>query len=125
MVYTFTVYDASGCVGKDSILILSEPCFQAKLIPNVFSPNGDGVNDMFYIPGVCVNENYSLQIFDRWGVLMFSTTQRNNSWDGRTTAGLEAQEGVYYFVVNLSGQVDKKAQPIGDSTYKGFVTLVR
>jgi gliding motility-associated-like protein len=112
--YVFTIYDANGCVGHDSILVLSEPCFQAKLIPNVFSPNGDGLNDVFYIPGVCPDEKYSLHIYDRWGVLIFSTTLRNNSWDGRTSAGVEAINGVYYFVVGIN-----------DDTYKGFVQLLR
>jgi gliding motility-associated-like protein len=125
MVYTFAIYDTAGCKGVDSILILSEPCFQKKLIPNVFSPNGDGINDMFYIPGVCPYEKYSLQIFDRWGTLMFTSTQRNNGWDGKTTAGEEAPDGVYYFIVKIAGQVDKKAHALPDSTYKGFVQLVR
>ena len=123
--YTFIIYDANGCIGIDSVLILSEPCFQAKLIPNVFSPNGDGMNEEFYIPGVCPNEKYSLQIYDRWGILLFSTTQRNNGWDGRTNAGVAAKEGTYYFVVTLSAQKDKFDNPIDDSIYKGFVTLVR
>jgi len=114
VVYTFVIYDTAGCRGSDSILILSEPCFQKKRIPNVFSPNGDGVNDMFYIPGVCPYEKYSLQVFDRWGVLMFSTTLRNNGWDGRTNAGVEATDGVYYFVVTVN-----------DNSYKGFVRLLR
>ena len=112
--YTFVIYDNAGCLGIGSVVVLSEPCFQAKRIPNVFSPNGDGINDMFYIPGVCPNEKYSIQIFDRWGVLMFSTTLRNNGWDGRTNAGVEAVNGVYYFVVNIN-----------DKPYKGFVQLLR
>ena len=80
---------------------------------------------MFYIPGVCPYEKYSLQIFDRWGTLMFTSTQRNNGWDGKTTAGEEAPDGVYYFIVKIAGQVDKKAHALPDSTYKGFVQLVR
>ena len=123
--YTFTVYDTAGCIGISSITILSEPCFEEKLIPNIFSPNGDGVNEVFYIPGVCSSEKYSLTIYDRWGVLLFSTTLRNNGWDGRTNAGLEAKAGVYYFVVTLEGQKDQSGLSIDDSVYKGFVHLVR
>ncbi|MBI4945394.1 MAG: PKD domain-containing protein [Bacteroidetes bacterium] len=125
ILYLLTVYDTAGCVGRDSILILSEACFQPKRIPNVFSPNGDGMNDMFYIPGVCPNEKYSLQIFDRWGVLMFSTSMRNNGWDGRTNAGVEVPNGVYYFIVTLEGQLDRMGNHLENSSYKGFVQLVR
>lgn len=114
IMYVFTIYDSGGCLGQDSIFVLSEPCFEEDLIPNVFSPNADGSNDLFYIPGVCPDEKYSLQIYNRWGTLMFSTTQRNNAWDGRTNAGLDASDGVYYFIVN----VDEKV-------YKGTVHLVR
>ena len=112
--YVFSITDAGGCVGSDSVLILSTPCFEEHLIPNVFSPNADGSNDIFYIPGVCPGEKYMLHIYDRWGTLMFSTSQRNNGWDGRSNSGVNAEDGVYYFVVQVEGQV-----------YKGVVHLVR
>lgn len=121
IVYSFTIYDAAGCMNVATIQINSEPCLEEKLIPNVFTPNGDGMNDLFYIPGVCPNEKYSLQIYDRWGTLMFSTTLRNNGWDGRSNAGVDAPEGVYYFVVNLH-----VLHPVEeDETFKGFVRLLR
>ncbi len=112
--YTFTIRDANGCTGTDSMLVLSQPCFEQHLIPNVFSPNGDSKNDIFYIPGICAGEKYFLQIFDRWGTLMFSTTQRHNGWDGKTNSGIDATDGIYYFVVQVE-----------TNTYKGFVHLLR
>ena len=112
--YTFTIYDSTGCKGMDSVLILPELCLNEKLIPNVFSPNADEVNDLFYIPKLCSTEKYSLQIYNRWGTLIFSTTQHKNGWDGRTNAGTDASDGVYYFLVHIN-----------DKTHKGFVHLVR
>ena len=56
---------------------------------------------------------------------MFTTTLRNNGWDGHTNAGIEAKEGVYYFVVDLGGLTDKTGNHIDDEIHKGFVTLVR
>jgi len=112
--YVFTIYDKSGCIGKDSILILSEPCSEEDLIPNVFTPNADGVNDLFYIPGICPNEKFLLHIYDRWGTLLFSTSLRNNAWDGRTNAGVDASAGVYYFTVHVNEKI-----------YKGNVHLLR
>ncbi len=125
ILYTFTIYDAAGCIGITSILILSEPCFEPKIIPNVFTPNNDDFNDVFYIPGVCSYEDYSLQIFDRWGTLMFTTAQRNNGWDGRNNSGMQAKDGVYYFVVHLNGQRDIAGNKMDDQIFKGFVTLMR
>lgn len=125
IVYTFTIYDTAGCIGSDSVLILSTPCFEEKLIPNVFTPNQDGYNDAFYIPGVCPGEEYALQIFDRWGTLMFSTTQRNNGWDGRTSAGMEATEGTYFYVVTLRKLKDAASNPLEDRVIKGYLELLR
>ncbi|MHB8401072.1 MAG: T9SS type B sorting domain-containing protein, partial [Bacteroidia bacterium] len=79
-----------------------------------FTPNGDMINDVFYIPGICPAENYSLLIYDRWGILVFSATERNHAWDGRTTSGNIATDGVYYFIVNVAG-----------TAYKGFLELIR
>lgn len=115
ILYLLTIYDASGCVGMASLWIFSEPCsFPEKFIPNVFSPNDDGVNDIFFIPGICPDEKFFLQIFDRWGVLLFASNQRKNGWDGRTSSGLEAKEGVYYFVITINEEI-----------YKGFLHLMR
>ena len=52
MTYTFYVYDALGCEGIDSILVMPEPCLAEKKIPNVFTPNNDGINDEFLIPKI-------------------------------------------------------------------------
>jgi gliding motility-associated-like protein len=112
--YTLTTHDKNGCTALTNLLVISKPCIENALIPNIFTPNGDGKNDVFYIPGVCPDDNYSLQIFDRWGNTMFSTQQRNNVWDGKTPNGTDATDGVYYFIVNIS-----------KTTYKGFVNLIR
>ncbi len=52
-------------------------------MPNIFSPNGDGINDAFGPAGECAVREYSLQIFDRWGQLVFETRDPNIAWDGR------------------------------------------
>ena len=114
IMYVFTIRDTAGCLGYDTLWVLSEPCFEANLIPNVFSPNADGKNDIFYIPGVCSDEKYSVHIYDRWGTLMFATTLRHNGWDGRSSSGVDATAGVYYYVVEVA-----------DEVYKGFVHLLR
>ena len=81
-------------------------------IPNVFSPNGDGISDL-YLTGYTGDQPFSIVIRDRWGNLMFSTENKLLGWDG-TTNGNQAQEGVYFYVIR-----------IGQKTYNGEITLVR
>ncbi len=114
VMYVYTVYDQSGCAGSDVLLVYSQPCIETAKIPNVFSPNGDGKNEVFYIPGVCPNENFSLQIYDRWGSLLFNSVSRNHGWDGKTVHGENAPDGTYYFIVKVK-----------DTAYRGFLQLVR
>ncbi|MDP2387734.1 MAG: PKD domain-containing protein [Bacteroidota bacterium] len=112
--YYITGTDANGCKGIDSVLVISTPCVNTTTPTNFFSPNADGANDVFYIPGVCKGESYSFKIFDRWGILMFDSEMRKQWWDGRTTAGVEAQDGVFYYILETSSV-----------TYKGYVQLTR
>lgn len=68
------------------------------VIPNVFSPNGDGVNDTFKI--VNFSGSWELMIFDRWGSLIYATQQAEGaSWNGINIQGKEAETGVYFYTL--------------------------
>jgi gliding motility-associated-like protein len=67
------------------------------LLPNVFTPNGDGINDVYEV-GLRTANFYELKIFDRWGKMVFSTNDLNTNWDG-TYGGRDCEEGVYYVSV--------------------------
>ncbi|HMN91373.1 MAG TPA: gliding motility-associated C-terminal domain-containing protein, partial [Saprospiraceae bacterium] len=67
---------------------------------NVFSPNGDGINDEWCALSNCL-ENITLRIFDRWGNLLFSATSNNPCWDGRMNNTL-APIGVYIFTIEAN-----------------------
>ena len=84
------------------------------IIPNVFSPNSDGVNDVFIISGVDVHSYFSLRIFNRWGEAIFISEKPKNYWDGRDYLGDELSDGTYYYVLTANGKINK-----------GFVTLLR
>lgn len=73
-------------------------------VPNVFTPNMDGVNDVFKatIPNELDISNYSLSIYDRYGVLIFDTQKTKQHWDGRTTSGVLCSEGTYFYLLQLS-----------------------
>jgi gliding motility-associated-like protein len=86
-------------------------------IPNVFTPNGDGHNDEFDIhaSGMTV---FQLQIFNRWGVLLFQSDSPNVKWDGKTMSGENAADGTYFYI--LTAKSDSK-----DYSQHGCVTLLR
>lgn len=89
------------------------------VIPNVFSPNGDGHNDLFVLDVVKEGLTlYECRIFDRWGMPIALLDKPREGWDGRTGAGALASPGTYYFTLSIAW---------GDLTLekKGFLTLVR
>ncbi len=87
-------------------------------IPNIFSPNNDGYNDFFnLIVEGCTH--YHLLILNRWGQKIFESFQHDFLWDGYTTAGIQAPDGTYYYILTA---IDINDVPISN---KGFLTLIR
>ena len=84
---------------------------------NAFSPNGDGVNDVFTVTYKDI-KTYRLQIFNRWGNLIFETDNPEQGWDGRYNGG-EVPEGTYYYLIDATGLDEERY------LLKGFITLVR
>jgi len=75
-------------------------------IPEGFSPNGDGVNDLFVIRGIENYPNNTFVIFNRWGNKVYEASPYNNQWDGRSTTGVrvggdELPIGTYFYVLDL------------------------
>lgn len=86
------------------------------ILPNAFSPNGDGINDVFKIP--CAEENVYFSVWNRWGIEVYRNEQYLNDWDG-TYKGSPLPDGTYYYVLKYtksSGEEVNKA---------GFITLHR
>ena len=115
---TLIASNTSGCADTTSecITIADEATI---LIPNIFTPNNDGVNDIFYFTTTSVKE-LTCNIYDRWGLKIASFTATNdaiNGWDGRTTSGLLAPDGVYYYIM--------KAETLNNKTIDqtGFIHL--
>ena len=83
-------------------------------IPNIFSPNADGINDRFNV-NYTGDQPFKMEVRDRWGVQMFKGDNRTQGWDGRMMGNTnDAPEGVYFYLVT-----------IGEKTFTGNVTLVR
>jgi gliding motility-associated-like protein len=72
-------------------------------IPNVFTPNGDGKNDVFSFNAINMGEIYVI-IYDRWGLKMFEATSTGNvKWDGKNTGGNTVTDGTYFYIVKATG----------------------
>jgi gliding motility-associated-like protein len=123
-IYTITVIDSNGCVAIDEIII--DVIKQRKAyIPNGFTPNGDGINDIF-VPfgGEGVTGIANFQIYNRWGELVHATNNfmagdSSFGWDGNLQGSTEATPGVYVYVVEYEFIDGKKI------LYTGDITLVR
>ena len=99
--YHVTAVDSAGNVSIWSNIICLDECGEYQL-PNVFTPNNDNINDVFiaYNPGRVTRVN--MQIFNRWGQLVFETTDPDINWDGRNmNTGRFVPTGVYYYVCDV------------------------
>jgi gliding motility-associated-like protein len=115
--YTVTGTDTSGCQGRATVVIVTDSLF----LPNVFSPNGDGINDVLLL-NYHGDAFYQILIFDRWGREIFQTKDKLVMWDGRTSGGENAPEGVYFMAVRIIGD---DAIPQKDKQKVFHVTLLR
>ncbi len=118
--YNVQLTSYEGCKSTDSVQILwgGTPFY----LPNAFTPNGDGLNDSFKaIPKYDYVKRFKLSIYNRWGQLVYETTNINKGWDG-TYNGSPSQVGsyVYRIVYEAFGQ-----QPTENKVVEGTVMLVR
>lgn len=95
---TLTITNSEGCI--DTVLKYIE-VIEKLLIPNVFTPNNDGINDIYKVIASGYT-NFSMKILNRWGDLLFETDKINYGWDGRTLAGSNVSEGTYYYIIQLT-----------------------
>ncbi|MBC8047883.1 MAG: gliding motility-associated C-terminal domain-containing protein [Fimbriimonadaceae bacterium] len=117
--YTVQVTDEHGCTDYDSVtvFVISE-CEKLVVIPNAFTPNGDGLNDLFKVTQLGENTiSGELKVFNRWGEVIFTTTDITRGWDGIYNNN-EALNGgyVYYAIIQCSDKTIEK---------KGVVSLIR
>lgn len=93
-IYWLEVTDKYGCTARDSITISPKSCIEGIFVPNAFTPNRDGHNDLF-MPIMNVDvKTYKFMVFDRWGRVVFQTTTLNKGWDGKVN-GLPYDTGVF------------------------------
>lgn len=111
--YVLSATDANGCVGVDSVLVT--PYFPV-YVPNCITPDGDGLNDFFFVVGERIDA-YHLQIFDRWGILIFESFNQAEPWNGGIN-GYYVQNDVYTWKLYYKSLK-------GNEELSGHVTVVR
>ncbi len=112
-----TVQDSMGCVAADSIYLSVDPCCHISL-PNAFSPNKDGKNDIYRIISLSHDQLIFFRIANRWGQIVFDTKDIGKGWDG-TINGTPAEIGTYFYVLKYKC-VDNR-----EVVQKGDLTLIR
>ncbi len=111
----------TGCI--DSISVRFDVLPEAALyVPNAFTPDGDGINEVFLVDGIGIDASrFQLDIFNRWGDLVFTTTDPSVGWVGNVNGGeYFAPDGVYVYVINWA----KYDQPDLEQV-SGHITLIR
>lgn len=118
--YTVTMYSTKGACLDTASKVIRVDIPSELTIPNIFSPNGDGVNDLFFVKGTNLGE-IRMTVFDRWGHVVYDLVSKtgNVSWDGNNQQDAEAAAGVYFYTIKSSGK-----DGVGYNK-KGTITLVR
>lgn len=120
MVYSVRAWDQYGCFADDEakVRVYHQPRI---FVPNAFSPNGDGLNDVFKIENMTYERLISFKVFNRLGEVVFETIDPNKGWDGTNKAGKALASDVYYYYIQISGPTEETK----NIEYKGDVTLIR
>lgn len=112
--YLVSYTDANGCSYSDSVHIYYDPIIY---VPNSFTPNGDGMNQFFLALGGNIR-TFEMQIFDRWGELIFTSNELLIGWDGKYEGNI-CQDGTYIWKIKITDFEDQEVK------YVGHVNLIR
>ncbi len=121
--YTFTAIDQYGCSFLDTVVVTHLATTDGEaIIPNVFSPNGDGKNDVFEVRGLGVQE-FSMEVYNRWGQKMYETNSPVRGWKGQVDneSDLPVPDGTYFYIVSYRDLCSDDP----DVSKAGHVTLLR
>ena len=111
-VYYLEISDNFGCATQDSIVIST---LNLECVSNVFSPNDDGINDLWNIEGSFLFPESRVIIYNRYGRKVFeSNGNKTIDWNGTNLKGKKLSEGIYYYVIILKKNI---------TPYKGFISL--
>src|SRR5690554_5358094 len=114
---TLTVVDNIGC--DDVVGLNTIPPLEI-FIPTSFTPNGDGINDLFEVKGANITE-FTMRIFDRWGNLVFYTSDIQDKWDGsNSNDGYHSGSALYNYIIRYKGEKEEDTKEV-----TGKITVIR
>jgi gliding motility-associated-like protein len=118
-VYNISLFasDSLGCYDIYHQLITVEECLPQLFVPNAFSPNGDGVNDLFFAESICVS-SFEILILNRWGNEVFKGSHLDK-WDGHGGPEYYVPDGIYVYTINYTDLQGR------NGVVKGSVTVLR
>jgi gliding motility-associated-like protein len=109
---SLAIVTPNGCVGQDSVLLRPPAHIY---FPNAFTPDGDGINDVFGPVGHYI-EDFEMTIFDRWGNEVFTTQDMTVAWDGRVRGADRGVNGVYVYKYRAAGHLFPSVEGFGHVT---------
>lgn len=111
-----TVTNNRGCYDTVSHKVVVKDKYLLE-IPNIFTPDGDGSNDQFkFIKALGISDLHC-EIYNRWGKKVFEFNGANGHWDGLDNGGSKCHDGVYYYIVTLTNNINESKE------FNGYVTL--
>jgi len=113
--YSLTGEDQNGCIKQDSILISIDD--QLKIIAtNIITPDGNGINDTWYIQNIETYPDARIVVYDRWGNKVFETKNYTNNWNGTNAKNDILPDGTYYYIIRF---------PDDSKVYNGAINILR
>lgn len=118
-IYAVQITDARGCKDTVSVELLYEELSESIKPFNAFTPNGDGLNDRWQIPGIERYKSAEVRVFNRWGQQVYVNSLYSNTdgWDG-TNNGAKLSSGTYFYVITAFSNCV-------ESSLSGFVTIMK
>ena len=111
--YSVTIIDNNACIEDTSFVIatMSSDC-----VPNVFTPNGDNINDTWNLENTFLYSDSEIRVYGRYGRLLFKSVGYSTPWDGKNENGNDVNEGAYFYHIKIGHDFD---------AIKGSVTIIR
>ena len=97
--YSVIGTDSNGCKNIDSVTINVTLSSSHQSIANVFTPNGDGINECFSIDSPSTIKSLTFYVFNRWGTQVFFTTNPEGCWDGKNESSQAVSDGTYFYII--------------------------